>query len=130
MPRIVKLKDGPHNLAAPTMYVTRALQRLGYLMADQFSILSLMLNVERGEKKTVDGKDFYPAVIADPALPVEWNLDGLADTIAALMRDPEWDSDRVADAMLPEELDNYYKAILALGEEAFGEVEEDPKVPS
>ena len=126
MPQVIRLSDGPHNLIAPTGYVLRELQRKGYPTSEQFSMLSLMTNTKRGEPKKVKGELLTPVVIADESKPQEFDLTAISDHIAATMRDPEWDSDRVADLLVIDELPHYFEALRSLADEAFGG-EPDPK---
>jgi hypothetical protein len=119
MPRVITLTDGPHVLNAPTGREVRDLQRLGYPIDTQFSVFTLFTNITESESgKPVRHKDST------------FDLTAIADHIAVLMRDPEWDADRVAEHFAVDALADYFKALVALGNEAFGGAEPDPKASS
>lgn len=122
MPRVFVLTDGPHQIDAPTGREVAALQRLGYQVDHQFSPFSLITHV-------TEGKDAEGNIVAQFADDSEFDFTAIADHIAVLMRDPAWDRDRVAESFCIDKIGDYYAALRALAEEAFGG-EPDPKVTS
>ena len=119
MPHAITLLDGPHVLEAPTGREVRDLQRLGYPIDTQFSVFALFTNITESKTgKPVRHKDST------------FDLTSIADHIAVLMRDPLWDADRVAEQFDIDRLADYVNALRALGDQAFGGADPDPKASS
>lgn len=98
MSRVIVLSDGPHNVEPPSIRVLAALQKAGYKVDKTFSPETLT---------TGEGDD------------VVWDFTALADHIAACLG-PEYDTDRVLELMVLSKCADYYDALRALAEEAFG----------
>lgn len=123
MPHVITLTDGPHRLDAPTGREIRDLQRLGYRVDHLFSPFSLMTHVTEATNEQGD-------IIAEFAPDTDFDFSAIADHIAVLMRDPEWDADRVSEHFVISEVKAYFDALRALGAEAFGGDADDPKASS
>jgi hypothetical protein len=115
MKKAVILTDGPHMLTPPTTRCYMRLQQLGYSFADMFSWQSLTRETGSGVLDE-DG---------DPER--EFDVKGIAEHILVLIErtEGEWTLDTLADALVFDNLKDYFTTLQDLHNAAFEDA--DPK---